>query len=342
MIYQYVLDNPLTSSDLNELRIIMKEDWPQKIRNRSHAVILLFKDHRSFEDVANIFGVHLTTIHNWAGRWAVEGINGVFDLDGRGAKPAFTEAEELIVIECLETDPRSLRKLDAMVMERTGKTAGTSTYTKIIKKHGKSWKRQRKTPKGKPTEEQYRQGLEDLAELKKLAQDGEFELVYFDASGFSLQPCIPYAWQDIGRAGTLRIPASHSPRINILGFLNPTTSDLVTYQPTGSMTSAVIIEIMDDYCEIITKQTVAVLDNAPIHVSQAVRKCIPRWEEKGLTLYLIPPYSPELNLIEILWRKIKYEWIASYAYTSMTALTTELSRILNGYGSEYRIEFSNK
>ena len=106
--------------------------------------------------------------------------------------------------------------------------------------------------------------------------------------------------------------------------------------------SAVIIEIMDDYCEIITKQTVAVLDNAPIHVSQAVRKCIPRWEEKGLTLYLIPPYSPELNLIEILWRKIKYEWITSYAYTSMTALTTELSRILNGYGSEYRIEFSNK
>ncbi|WP_295622928.1 transposase, partial [uncultured Lamprocystis sp.] len=62
----------------------------------------------------------------------------------------------------------------------------------------------------------------------------------------------------------------------------------------------------------------------------------------GLTLYLIPPYSPELNLIEILWRKIKYEWITSYAYTSMTALTTELSRILNGYGSEYRIEFSNK
>ncbi len=57
-----------------------------------------------------------------------EGINGVYDLDGRGVKPILTEADETLILECLEIDPRSLRTLDAMVIERTGKTASLATY----------------------------------------------------------------------------------------------------------------------------------------------------------------------------------------------------------------------
>ena len=283
----------------------------------------------------------LIQIHNWAGRWAVEGIDGVYDLDGRGVKPIFSEADKKIILECLEIEPRSLRKVDAMVMEKIGKTASLATYRRIMKKHGKSWKRQRKIPRGKPTEDEYARGVTDIAELEDLAQDGEFDLVYFDASGFSLQPCIPYAWQDIGRAGTLRIPASHSMRINVLAFLNPTAQTLDAYEPIGPMTSLVLMDIMEDFCYLLTGPVVVVLDNAPIHVSKAVMERRESWEKRGLTLYFIPPYSPELNLIEILWRKMKYEWIQSLAYVSMTALACEIHRIIDSFGSEFRIEFAN-
>lgn len=335
-----IVDNPLCAIDIIQLRRIMKEEGSQGARNRSHAIILLFQDHRSFEDVASFFDVHINTINNWAGRWVVEGINGVYDLDGRGVKPIFTDAEEKIVLECLEIDPRSLRRLDVMVMERTGKTASLATYRRIMKKHGKSWKRQRKTPKGSPTEEEYERGVVDLAELKALAHDGEFDLFYFDASGFSLQPYIPYAWQDIGRAGTLRIPASHSTRINVLAFLNPVAQQVVAYEPIGPITSLVLIEIMDDFCSLLTGPAVVVLDNAPIHVSKAVVEHMESWERRGLTLYFLPRYSPELNLIEILWRKMKYEWIPSLAYVSITALACGLHKIIESFGTEFRIEFA--
>ncbi len=39
---------------------------------------------------------------------------------------------------------------------------------------------------------------------------------YFDESGFNLQPCVPYAWQD----KHIEIPASHSKSLNVLGFIN--------------------------------------------------------------------------------------------------------------------------
>jgi len=32
------------------------------------------------------------------------------------------------------------------------------------------------------------------------------------------------------------------------------------------------------------------------------------WKEKEVYIFFLPPYSPELNLIEILWRRINYQW----------------------------------
>jgi hypothetical protein len=49
-----------------------------------------------------------------------------------------------------------------------------------------------------------------------------------------------------------------------------------------------------------------------------------------------------LNLIEILWRKIKYEWIPNSAYEGMAFLRAAISDILDSFGSDdYRIQFSN-
>ncbi len=47
------------------------------------------------------------------------------------------------------------------------------------------------------------------------------------------------------------------------------------------------------------------IDNASTHTSNEFNDNIEAWKERGLTIYRIPPYSPELNVIEIIWRKIK-------------------------------------
>ena len=47
------------------------------------------------------------------------------------------------------------------------------------------------------------------------------------------------------------------------------------------------------------------LDNGPIHTAKATQALFPELAAKGLLIHFLPPYSPELNRIEILWRKIK-------------------------------------
>lgn len=52
--------------------------------------------------------------------------------------------------------------------------------------------------------------------------------------------------------------------------------------------------------------------------------------------------SPHLNPIEILWRKIKYEWLTYEAIESQQALDEELSNILRKVGSQYTIKFKEQ
>jgi hypothetical protein len=47
---------------------------------------------------------------------------------------------------------------------------------------------------------------------------GQVDLFYFDAAGFNLTPCVPYAWQPPGV--TYELPSGGRQRLNVLGLLN--------------------------------------------------------------------------------------------------------------------------
>ncbi|MBO0861095.1 MAG: transposase, partial [Chloracidobacterium sp.] len=51
------------------------------------------------------------------------------------------------------------------------------------------------------------------------------------------------------------------------------------------------------------------IDGASTHKSEEFQARLEEWEARGLYIYLLPAYRPELNLIEILWRMIKYDWL---------------------------------
>lgn len=114
-----------------------------------------------------------------------------------------------------------------------------------------------------------------------------------------------YCWQKKGKAGTKTVSSnSGRKRINVIGALNA-----VTHQPTTLITEdncdkeiikSFLKEIRKDYYN--AKKIYIFLDNARYSRNKEVVK-----EAKNLNIKLIflPPYSPNLNLIERLWKFFK-------------------------------------
>lgn len=81
------------------------------------------------------------------------------------------------------------------------------------------------------------------------------------------------------------------------------------------------------------------LDNSSIHQNNLFWDKQEEWKKKGVEIFFLPSYSPHLNLIEILWRFIKYEWLESSAYDSYSSLEKAIEKIIINFGVEYTINF---
>jgi transposase len=331
---------PLTGSENDELRSIYKNHSSCSVRIRAQALLL---SHRGFDinTISTIFDVHRNTVSRWIDQWNERQIDGILTCEGQGRPRIFSEDEEKTLILTLANGPRSLKRVAVQMEEETGKKASIWTLKRVVKDFDKCWKRIRKTVFGRPDPDEYKALSKKLSELIERDKNGQIDLIYFDESGFNLTPQVPYAWQSKGREGTLRIPSSHSKRMNVLGFLHTRTLKLTSFLVEHSVNSSTVISLMDQFCSQIDKKTVVVIDNAPIHTSRAFNEKVDEWKESGLELFFLPTYSPELNLIEILWRKIKYEWIPFSAYKSIDRLRDEMNEILNNFGSiKYHINFA--
>jgi transposase len=117
-------------------------------------------------------------------------------------------------------------------------------------------------------------------------------------------------------------------------------NDLHASMLEESIHTGVVIACFDAFCQTITKKTVVAIDNASIHTSDAFEERLPYWKKHGLLIKYLPTYSPELNLIEILWRRITYTWLPFSAYECLNALREALATILSHVGSQYQITFA--
>jgi transposase len=327
---------PLTAEQQAELQTLMKTS-PEHIRCRAHAILLSARRY-SIDQIADIYEVDRDTVSLWLRAWEDDGSAGLGDQAGRGRKPLLNEQEQSLARQLVARDPRSPKRHLAAIEKKTGKKISADTLKKILKAGGKVWKRVRQGLGGPRDETDFRAAQADVASLREQAAAGELTLYYYDEAGFSLTPCVPYAWQD--RGTTLSVATSGAGRGNVLGFFDVWAQVLHSFVTTTTVDSELVIACFEHLSQHLTGPTVVILDQAPTHTSAAFRACIPGWEAKGLYVYPLSAYSPELNLIEILWRKIKYEWLPLSAYDSFQTLLRELRKVLAGVGSKYQINFT--
>ncbi len=315
----------------------MHKKHPRYLSGKRAHAILLSNQGYSIPSICGLYGVCRQTVARWFFRWEKHGICGLFDRPGRG-RPKKLSVEQIDdTIKKIKNSPRSLKKILADLTRELNISISIDTLKCICKKAGLIWKRVRKSLRSKRNQDAFDAAHEEIKQLIQQHEKNEIDLCYFDESGFTLEPCTSYAWQP--KNETIEIPSSKSKRLNVLGFVNR-DGQFESFVFEGSVTTSVVVGCIDSFADQIKKPTILVIDNAPIHTSNEFNGHIESWEEKGLTIYRIPPYSPELNLIEMVWRKIKYEWLPFSAYDSYSNLKKNLFDVLANIGESHKIQFT--
>nr|WP_246556406.1 IS630 family transposase [Desulfonema magnum] len=230
----------------------------------------------------------------------------MYDRPRSGRPCVLTPEDEDHIHQMVEEEPRSVNKIIAVLEDDRGKKVSKSAVRRVIKKK-RTWKRIRKSLRGKRDDEKFEKAQEKIADLEKRRENGEIDVRYFDESGFCPTPCVPYAWQPKGEY--IEVPSAAGSRLNVLAFMNKENNFTPFIFEGGGTDADLVIACFDSFSEAISQKTFVIMDNSPVHKSRKFLSCLPEWHKKGLNIKFLPTYSPELNLIEILWRKIKYEWL---------------------------------
>lgn len=311
-----------------------------KFHFRQRCKALLLSDEGwSVKDIAKLFHTRTRTIYTWMSRWESMGIVGLMILPGRGIKPKLSTLDTNL-IEMVKKKTRqfarSLKKIAQELSKDFGYEVTIHMLRRFLKKMGYSWKRFRKSLKKYQDEANYKEKLRELKDILNLHKLKYIDLFFADESGFNMEGYIPYGWQPKGEY--IHITPCKTPSTQIFGLMS-LDNRLEAYSNLGSMTSKTVIAYIDDFCKQIKQPTVVVLDNASIHHSKIFEAKIDKWKEQGLYIFFLPKYSPHLNPIEILWRKLKYEWIKYEDIESQQELNQVIEQILTEFGSLYNINF---
>jgi len=327
---------PLDDEQVETLNNMMNNDSSARTRKQAHGILLSSKGYGT-DAISDISDFHRDSVSTWTDDWEEQGVQGLFDKPGSGAPAKLTESEIELVKKLINETPASPKTVLAKIFEQTGKIISKSALKRIAKAAGLCWKRVGRSLKGKRDEEESEKAKEDIQKLKQQEKSGDIDLFYFDEAGFNPDPSVPYAYQPVGE--TLEIPASSSKRLNVLGFYS-TNNILAPFRSECSADTDIVVACFNEFAKTVTKKTVVIPDNAPVHHSYNFESNISEWEKKGLILKYIPPCSPELNLTEILWRFIKYYRMPFAAYLSFENLVQAVENILRGIGKEYNISFA--
>jgi hypothetical protein len=169
------------------------------------------------------------------------------------------------------------------------------------------------------------------------------DLLFLDQSGFA--PTLPtgYTWGRRGRRVVVPYEAPQGRRVNVVGAVapydpaGPSLRFATRRKGDGPYDAAARLAFVRQIAGLPPEPTTAarrarpcvvVLDNYSVHHSQAVKDDLPALTEAGVTFCYLPPYSPELNPIEPIWRQVKYQDLPERSHPTDTALQAAVETAL--------------
>lgn len=231
---------------------------------------------------------------------------------------------EIQVREYFEKMPPSSIAQACYDLEKiTGVSIKKTQMRAFVKSLGISYRKVNSIPAKADIEAQKTFLEQKLTPRLEEAKSGKREVYFVDAAHFVLGAFLGYLWSFV--RVFLRTPSGRQ-RFNVLGALNAISKELITITNDTYITSVQVCDLLKKLAHNMTIPITLVLDNARY---QRCKMVISLAEKLGIELLFLPPYSPNLNLIERLWKLIKKECLYSKYYENFASFRHAIQIFMN-------------
>jgi transposase len=175
-----------------------------------------------------------------------------------------------------------------------------------------------------------------IRQIEYYSQEKGTVLLFFDPCHLLHNVVNARMWQPRGKKGTITIKSNTGrKRINILGALDIEDFSVTTILTCDSVRIVEFLKkIKEKYPD---SKIVVILDNARYNYARVTRAFA---EENDILLLFLPPYAPNLNLIERLWKFTKKHLVNNTYHEDYAQFVNATNRFFNNLG-KYQQELSS-
>ena len=328
----------LPDSQVKELEKQYKQERDRRIAERIHCIILAAQGY-AWKELKRILLVGVRTLKKWMGVYLAQGIEGLRQWGYQGQESNLNDEQWAEIEAELESKPYCYAKeVVRFVKERFGFEYSERGMQALLRRKGYRHIKVRLVP-GQVDEDKQQEQREFIEAYFKLKADlGTKDRIYHvDATHPTHNVRISYVWTKKGHRRRIRSNSGRK-RYNILGAYCPLDQEYIDIRGTDNVNAQTLQHLID---EIRTRhpdaqRIILILDNARYNHAKIVREHI---EDTNLELKFLPSYSPNLNLIERLWRFLKDKVMTTY-HESFAVFVDEIDKVLDNL-DEYADELAS-
>jgi transposase len=327
----------LDDATRDALQALRRKPLPPKVRDRVE-MVLLSDAGWSAPRIANHLGYCGQTVRDRLRAFLTRGLDALYPFRS-GPAPDLAHRDRVAgELTRLLTEERTWtsRQLSQALAER-GISLGPRQVRRHLKRLDAGYRRTAATLKHKQDPAKAERAGRILNNLKAKAAAGRLALYYLDECGFSPTLPVGYTWSLPGQRKLVRYEAPQGRRVNAMAAYRPygRSPRLEVFTAERTWDSYDLLGFLKALPGSRAPRVV-VLDNASIHTSRVIRQARQGLAAAGIYLYFLPPYSPELNEAEPVFRQVKYQEIPVRSHATPSGLRAAVEDGFAGYRRKLR------
>jgi transposase len=313
------------SFDENEINQLRHDRYhhPHPRVQRKIDVLLMKSQGIAHKKIAEIVGICPNTLRNYLREYQIGGLEKIKEISFYQPQSELAQHRQSLEKYFREHPVGSINEAISKIEKLTGLKRSRTRVRHFLKSIGLKCQKVGMVPSKADPDAQESFKKKELEPRIAEAQQGKRAVFFVDAAHFVLAPFLGFLWSFTRIF--IKAPAGRK-RFNVLGALNAITHELIKVTNDSYINAQSVCKLLKKIAALkLGVPITLVLDNARYQKCRLVQELA---QTLDIELLYIPPYSPNLNLIERLWKFVKKKCLYSKYYSDFNLFKTAITNCL--------------